>query len=276
VSAPETISTVDWAAARQAVASAGPRLTAMLRAATRTDPAALGDWDVTELAAHISHGMDTITAMSKGGGNLVEDVSGLATLTKVMVAGEGRRPLAELADRIDASVAAFLADLETAAAAGEDTSHSWFVQGTEVRLSFLTCHMLNELTVHGYDIAQALGVPWPIDRGHASLIMQGFVLPSLHVLGRSMVVHEKAGNARFEVRLRGDGRVWMVFTDGNFSVETSRQGKVDCYLSVDPEAFLLVAWGRISQWPAIAKGQLLAWGRKPWLGMQLRAWLRNP
>ena len=41
-------------------------------------------------------------------------------------------------------------------------------------------------------------------------------------------------------------------------------------------AFLLVAWGRISQWGAIPKGQLLAWGRKPWLGVQLRSWLRNP
>jgi len=272
----ESISTVDWAAARQAVASAGPRLTAMLRSAKRPDASALGQWDVTELATHISHGMDTITAMSKGGGNLLEDISGLATLTQVMVAGEGRRPLGELADRIDASVAGFLAAMEAAAAAGEDTSHSWMVQGTEVRLSFLTCHMLNELTVHGLDIALAEGAPWPIDSGHASLVVQGFVLPSLHALGRAMVVQEKAGNARFEVHLRGDGRAWMTFADGTFSVESSPQGRVDCHLSVDPEAFLLVAWGRASQWPAIAKGQLLTWGRKPWLGMQMRSWLRNP
>ena len=58
---------VDWAAARQAVAEAGPRLTAMLRSITRPDAPALGSWDVTGLATHLSHGMDTITAMSKGG-----------------------------------------------------------------------------------------------------------------------------------------------------------------------------------------------------------------
>lgn len=272
-----TTTPVDWAAARRAVARAAPRLTAMLRSATKPEAPALGDWDVAGVAAHISHGMDTITAMSRGGGNIIQDISGLEILTKVMVAGEGRRPLPELADRIDASVAGFLAAMEEAAPAG-DSSHSWMVQGTEMPLSVLTCHMLNELTVHGRDIAVALGVPWPIDKGDAALILNGFVYPALHTLGRDMVVQEKAGDkrARYEVRLRGDGRAWAYFDNGNFSIEASPQGPVDCHLSVDPEAFLLVAWNRISQWSAIPKGQLLAWGKKPWLGLQMRSWLRNP
>jgi uncharacterized protein (TIGR03083 family) len=267
--------TVDWEAARRAVAEAGPRLTSMLRNVRRPDAPALGQWDLTQVATHISHSADTIRAMSKGGGNLIESLDGLGILTRVMVEGEGRRPLTEIADRIDASVAGFLADM---AAAGDDSSHSWLVNGSEMPLSTFTCHMLNELTVHGLDVARAEGVPWPIDRGHAALIVQGFLFPSLHTLGRDMVIEEKAGRkrARFEIRLRGDGRAWLVFADGNFSVEGAPQGPVDCHLSVDPAAFLLVAWARESQWPAIAKGQLLAWGRKPWLGLQLRSWLRNP
>jgi hypothetical protein len=174
-------------------------------------------------------------------------------------------------------VTGFLADMENESAIA-DSVHSWVVQGTEMPLSVLTCHMLNELTVHGRDIAMGIGVPWPIDKGDAALILQGFVFPSLHALGRAMVVQEKAGDkrARFEVRLRGDGRAWLIFDKGDFSVEGAPQGKVDCKLSVDPEAFLLVAWGRINQWQAIPKGQLLASGRKPWLGLQLRSWLRNP
>ena len=268
---------VDWAAARRAVAEAGPRVTAMLRSAARTDAPAVGVWDVTQVAAHVSHAMDTITAMSKGGGNLIDHIDGLGVLSQVMVEGEGRRPLADLADRIDASVAAFLADMEAEAVAG-DGSRSWMLQGSEMPLSTLTCHMLNELTVHGYDLATALGLPWKINRAHASLIVMGFVFPALHTIGRDMVVLNKAGRARarFEVRLRGDGRAWLRFHDGDFAVEGSPQGPVDCHLSVDPAAFLLVAWGRCNQWAAIPKGQLLAWGRKPWLGLQLRAWLRNP
>ena len=264
---------VDWAAARAAVAEAAPRLTSMLRSLTTTDAPAVGEWDVTQLAAHVSHAMDTVTAMSNGGGHILDEIWGLAALQRVMVEGEGRRPLPDLADRIDASVAAFLAQME---AAGEDTPATWFTRGSELPLSALTCHILNELTVHGYDIAHAAGRPWPIDRGHADLIVMGFLFPALHTLGRSMVVQEKVGNARFEVRLRGDGRAWLRFQDGDFSVEGSPQGTVDCHLSVDPVAFLLVAWGRINQWQAIPRGQLLAWGRKPWLGLHLRGWLRNP
>ena len=269
--------TVDWAAARGAVAQAGPRLTAMLRSAKKPDAPALGDWDLTQVATHISHAVDTVSAMTTGGGNILEDISGLPILSKVMIDGEGRRPLPELADRIDASVARFLAAMETAAVTG-DVSASWMIQGSEMPLSALTCHVLNELTVHGLDVARAEGVPWPIDKGHASLILQGFVFPALHTLGRAMVVQEKAGTkrARFEVHLRGDGRACLVFDRGDLSVEATPQGKVDCKLSVDPEAFLLVAWGRISQWSAIPKGQLLASGRKPWLGLQMRSWLRNP
>ncbi|HEX2046893.1 MAG TPA: maleylpyruvate isomerase family mycothiol-dependent enzyme [Acidimicrobiales bacterium] len=266
---------VDWAAARAAVAEAGPRLTAMLRTADRPDAPALGEWDVTQLATHISHAADTIRAMTKGGGNLIAEIGGLEILTRMMVAGEGRRPVDEIAERIDATVAGFLADMD---AAEEDSARSWMVQGTQLPLSSLTCHMLNELTVHGHDVARALGRPWPIDRSHAALVVGGFLLPALGALGPAMVVQERAADvrARFEVHLRGDGRAWLRFHDGNFSVEQSPQGPVDCHLSGDPAAFMLVAWGRISQWQAIPRGQLLAWGRKPWLGLRLRSWLRNP
>jgi hypothetical protein len=44
---------------------------------------------------------------------------------------------------------------------------------------------------------------------------------------------------------------------------------VDCHTSADAAALLLVAWGRQSQSEAIARGKLLAWGRKPWLGVEV-------
>lgn len=267
--------TIDWAAARQAVRVAGPRLTALLRSVQKPDAPALGTWTVSQLAVHVSHAADTIPAMAQGGGNLIENIWGLSTLSSVMVEGEGRRNPAEIADRIDASVARFLVAMD---AAGEDRSCTWMVQGIEMPLSTLTCHLLNELTIHGRDIAEAEGVAWPIERSHAVLIVEGFIYPVLNALGRDMVNQDTAAKvrARLHVRLRGGGQAWLRFHDGDFAVEPSPEGRVDCHLSVDPEAFLLVSWGRISQWPAIGRAQLLAWGRKPWLGLKLRSWLRNP
>ena len=36
-------------------------------------------------------------------------------------------------------------------------------------------------------------------------------------------------------------------------------------ISADPVALLFVVYKRRSQWPAIFTGQLVAWGRRPWL-----------
>lgn len=271
---------LDWHAARRAVAAAGPRLTSLLRSARRPDALALGEWDLRQLVLHISHSVDTATAMVNGGGNLLDDIWQLSSLSGVMIRGEGHRDLADVADRIDAGVAAFIAAQAAAEDAGHDGSavRPWLVTGTDLSLSALTCEVLSELTVHGLDVARTEGVPWPIDRTDAALIVSGFLFPSLHALGRAVVDQAAARQvrARFEVRLRGGGRAWLCFHDGDFSIEASPGGPVDCYLSVDPAAFLLVAWGRTGQWPAIARGQLLSWGRKPWLGLKLRSWLRNP
>lgn len=266
-----------WPSALAAVADAAPRFSALIRGARKPDAPALGAWDVTEVAQHVSHAVDVVTAMSQGGGNLLEDIWDMPNFTRVMVAGEGHRPLGEIADRFDASIEKFLIAMGTASAAGDDAVRSWVVAGTEMPPSSLTCHILNELTVHGRDIAKAEGVPWPIKRADATLILDGFLYPSLNNLGGAMLSDKGAHKrARFEIALRGAGKSWFNFDDGRFSIETARQGPVDCHLSVDPEAFLLVAWDRISQWPAIGQGKLFAWGRKPWLGLRLRSWLRNP
>ena len=51
---------------------------------------------------------------------------------------------------------------------------------------------------------------------------------------------------------------------------------VDCWISADPTAFLLVGYGRIGLWGPIARGRLVAGGRKPWLALRYKRLLRNP
>lgn len=267
--------TVDWPAAREAVATVAPRVTALLRSVEHPTAPALADWDLTDVAIHLSHALDGVAAMANGGGSMLTDLWGLGDLTTALVEGETTRDLAEIADRIEASVESFLRGMETAK---DDGVRGWLVEGIEVPLSTLTCHFLNELVVHGRDIAMAEGVPWKIDRRYAALVLTGFIFPAFAVLGRTIVDQEAARGVRasFDVRLRGGGGVVIRIDDGDLTVEPPSSRPVDCHLSVDPETFLLVGWGRISQWPAILRGQLLAWGRKPWLGVRFRSLLRNP
>jgi hypothetical protein len=66
------------------------------------------------------------------------------------------------------------------------------------------------------------------------------------------------------------------FNDGVAAVEPARGQTIDCHLSADPVDLMLVVYGRISQWGPIARGRLLAWGRKPWLGLRFKNLFFNP
>ena len=212
------IGQVDPAAAQSAVASSAARLTSLLRSATRPQAPALGEWDLTDVAVHLSHSVDGITAMAKGGGPLLEDIDQLPMLTGALVRGEAERSLTAIAERVDASVAEFLSVVR---AGRPEDRRVWLVDGVELTLANLTCHILNEVIVHGHDIAVANGVPWPIERSHAALVLCGFLFPSMDGLGRALVDQDEAAGlqAGLDVRLRGGGGAFLCFDHGDLSVE---------------------------------------------------------
>ncbi|MGH9189203.1 MAG: hypothetical protein ACRD0Q_04085 [Acidimicrobiales bacterium] len=265
---------IDWDEARSALGRATAQLTAMLRNCDRPHAPALGVWDVTELAIHVSTAIAAVAAMARGTEPLMTNLSQLSVLTEMLVSGETETDLAKVADRIDAGGEDLLGVMNT----GSDDTRSWLVAGIEMRLSTLTCHALNEIVVHGHDLARAMSRPWTISGPQARLVLNGFLFPVLAGLGRAIVDQKAAAgvSASFDVRLRGGGRTYMTFNDGDLTLSDSPVRPVDCHLSVDPAAFLLVAWGRQSQWPAIARGQLVAWGRRPWQGVKLRSLVTNP
>ncbi|MGH8574629.1 MAG: hypothetical protein ACREX8_18965, partial [Gammaproteobacteria bacterium] len=143
----------------------------------------------------------------------------------------------------------------------------------------LTCNLLNETIMHGYDIAQAAGRKWRIEPTHAAMVVRQFFVPVVQTADpRTFVNAEQAAGlqATYGLRLRGGGRLNWVFDDGSLRVEEPSARRVDCHILADPAAFFMVFWQRQSQWNAIAKGQLIAWGRKPWLGLKFRSLMRNP
>lgn len=262
------------AAAWSAVSAAGGRVCSLLRCVERPSAPALEEWSLTDVAVHLSHALDAVTAMARGGGPLLGEIHELAGLTRMLVRGEAERDLGAIADRLQASVANFL---EVTAAEGPE-SRVWIAAGTRMPMASLVCHVLNELVVHGRDMAVADGKPWPISRSEAALVISGFLFPALANLGEALVDQRAAAGVHvtYDVRVRGGGRAVLSFSDGDLTVEPEASGPVDCHLSVDPAAFLLVAWGRVSHWGPIARGQMLAWGRRPWLGLKLRALMLNP
>ncbi|HET9257408.1 MAG TPA: hypothetical protein VFO16_19705 [Pseudonocardiaceae bacterium] len=289
------VSRLDWQLSQDALRDEVGRVTELLRSIR--DPAStpvVGQWNLAEVALHLSQAWLAIPGLARGnrsevdaliperagvaGDSLVRDFADLGDMTTRGVRADLERNSGVLADRIEARAERYFAECVGRSA---DEVRPWLVQDVTLPLSAFTGHLLNETIVHGYDIARAAGRPWRINPTHAVLVMDQFFLPLVQAADPRLLVNPDttAGlHATFNVRLRGGSRfhVHFVFDNGVLRVETPSARRVDCHLVADPVTFLLVFWRRRSQWSAIAKGQLMAWGRKPWLAPRFRGFLADP
>ena len=270
---------LDRNAARAAISVAAERFTALLRETDDLEcPAAGTDWTVAETAAHVSCVFTGFSAAIAGElpalTYLQADfptrlaASNASTIATVDHADAGR-----LAELITAGAQRFL-ELAAAADPEMECETPWYGPGRTRTPDCLTALALSELTVHGHDIAGGTGRPWPIPAEHAKLIV-GTVCPEMLPL----VVRPEAGRGgpmRYEVRLRGNGpRYFVRIADGTAEVRPA-SGPVDCVISADPVTFLLVAYGRMPLGRALLRGGMLAWGRRPWLGLRFKDLFFNP
>ncbi|MGH2736576.1 MAG: SCP2 sterol-binding domain-containing protein, partial [Actinomycetota bacterium] len=110
------------------------------------------------------------------------------------------------------------------------------------------------------------------ERGDALLVSAG-LLPLLpyYVDPESSAEVQSA----YEVNLRGL-RFALLFDRGTLTVAPPGAARPDCRIAADPVAFMLVSYGRISPVKPALTGKLLAYGRKPWLGLRLTSLLKNP
>jgi uncharacterized protein (TIGR03083 family) len=273
---------LDQDAARAAISAAAQRFAALLR---QTDdigrPVAGTDWTVAETAAHMSVVFGAFSAAIAGEPQALTPEQYLdadfptrlaaandATIAMVHDSDAGR-----LAEMITVGAQRFL-EFASAADPQLECETPWYGAGRTRTVDCLTALALGELTVHGYDIATGTGRPWPISAEHATLIL-GTVCPQMSPL----VVRPEAGrggSVTYEVRLRGNGPRYVIrVADG--AAEVRAVGwPVDCVISADPVMYLLVVYGRMPLGRALVRGGMLAWGRRPWLGLRFKGMFFNP
>ena len=269
-------------AARAAISSAAARFTALLRETDDIERCAAGiDWTVAETAAHVSIVLTAFSAAIAGEPQtLTPDQyleanfpTRLATANAATIAMVDHTAAERLAELITAGAQRFL-ELVAAADPEMQCETPWYGPGRTRTPDCLTALALGELTVHGYDIATGTGRRWPIPAEHAKLIV-GTVCPNMSPL----VVWPEAGRSApvtYEVRLRGDGPRYVIrVADGTAEVRAAG-GPVDCVISADPVTFLLVCHGRMPLGQALLRGGMLAWGRRPWLGLRFKGLFFNP
>lgn len=273
---------LDREAAIAAITATTQRFTALLRDGGDIERLAGGiDWTIAETAAHVitmfigfrmaiageSHETTPRRHVDRDFPTRLA-ASNTAAIATVHYAGA--RHLAEL---MTEQAQRFLEVVEKADP-NMDCETPWYGPTRTRTVDCLTALALGELTMHGHDIATGTGRRWPISAELARLIV-GTVCPEMMPL----TVRPEAGRGAsmtFEIRLRGNGPRYVVrIADGTAEVRASG-GPVDCVISADPVIYLMVVYGRMPVSVALLCGGIVAWGRRPWLGLRFKGLFFNP
>lgn len=261
-----------------ALRAAARRTSTLLR--TVTDPATPVPglaWTVAETAAHLVEAARGYAGFITGDRDahadlaLAPDAASPGELGAIMSArlleNVSEADLSRLADEVIAEVDRLIASFERRTP--DELIPTWV--GVPMTIPTIAAALLGEQVIHGLDIARAVGAPWPISQDDALLVLAGTtaVAPSYVDRQRAAGLH-----IDYELRLRGGPRYRFTIEDGTAAVGPPG-GKVDCWISADPVAFLLVTYGRTGQWGPTMRGKIIAGGRKPWLGLKFRQLLTS-
>jgi uncharacterized protein (TIGR03083 family) len=231
-------------------------------------------WTVAETAAHLLSEFHDYAAIVSGAAT-VSTVDGQQSAAQQTSAANAQqlvrlaeRDLARLADALPPAVDAFIA-----ANTGRDPAATLRApNGVLMTPATMSAALLGELLVHGFDIARATGQPWSIPAPEATEVVGGVMAMLPDYLDRQRAAGRTLS---YEVRLRGGPRYRIAIANG--AAEVGGAGPaVDCVITANPVAFLLVGYGRVGQLGQALRGRILAGGRKPWLGFAFGQLVTGP
>jgi uncharacterized protein (TIGR03083 family) len=269
-----------WQSVRTSLRDTGDRFTALVSAVHSPDETAVGRWSVAETAAHVatvawmytsllSHRPDThpIPGMRDHvHDSALDEVGALNDLTLGYLP---ERDPAELAVRIRIDIGRILA----ATADSDPAAPVSWLGGARLPVAGWCAHLVNEMLIHGHDIASATGSPWRIPQHDAALAFEVFLVGLLRSDTGRLLSHEPVTRQGAAVRFRSRYTTPVVLTarDGRISVHQPEH-PADLNLYFRPAALMLTLFGRLGMPRATLTGQLAVWGPRVW---RLRPFLRS-
>jgi len=264
-----SVAPIDWDLVRTHLDHAATAVATRLRQIPDGSTKVPGlEWSASDLGAHLVTEARRFERFGKGGGDPFPADGGVADYNTNEIAEIGEADLGRQADMFEMDHAVF-AD-HARQRSGSDP-FTWF--DLPISWAEAGCIYLGELAIHALDLARVMRRSYKIDRDAAIQISYGLlsIIPSYV---DKQAAHGFTG--KFQLRLRGAVPVNLAFDDGKLTASLANGERADCKISADPEAFLLVGYGRISQWGPILRGKIIASGRKPWLGLKFSRLLLNP
>ncbi|WP_410637094.1 maleylpyruvate isomerase family mycothiol-dependent enzyme [Amycolatopsis sp. lyj-346] len=269
-----------WHAVRAALPEVGGRFADLLTGVGDPHARAIGEWSIAEAASHVGMIALMYTAMIRGDGGPLPlpgleepiDAASVDTISRMNALAlelyPERDPI-RLAARLRADIAEVLlvsADLDP-------EKPVWWLGGSQVPVAGVLAHLVNEMLIHGFDIARALGRPWRIPGRLEALFLELFLFGMVrndmgHLLDdatpspRRIAVEFRSAYTRPAVLALQHGKLRCEEPDGT----------ADVRLRFDPAVLVPMMFGRISRLHAVLTGGVRIGGPRPWL---LPAFLRT-
>jgi uncharacterized protein (TIGR03083 family) len=228
------------------------------------------DWTVGDVGAHLVSIARAYTAAIQDGVAVGPDVTKGDENNARLIAITPERSPNDLADALDVCTTAFVA----ANARLSRQQSVPFYGDLRVTADCAAKLLLYDWLLHGWDVATTLGYEWIIDATDARLALDAFpeVMP--------LIVRDSGASrltATYEMRIRGSEPYFLLFNDGALTVSSDRGTRgVDCHISAAPSPYLLVSAGRGSRWRPILTGQIVTYGRRPWLANKFKSIFGSP
>lgn len=273
-----------WQDVRDALAGAATRFSRLLLDCRTPDRRTIGDWSAADTAAHVA----IVGRLNAGliAGDLAPldepdldrgwqeaNLGGFARLNALSLAAFPERSPEVVANTLLEEV-----DLLLARARDVDPREPrpW-LGGARLPAAAHVAHQLNEILIHGLDIARALDVPWDIAAHEAALAFDLFLMPMLGGQSGRLLAGAGGGDrVTLEFRSRHTTPVVLTSGHGRLRVEPPDGRRLDARILFDPTAMMLTVFRRISLTRAIATGKVRPLGLRPWAAVRYLRGMRSP
>jgi uncharacterized protein (TIGR03083 family) len=261
-----------WQVARAALSAVTTRFADLIPRAAPDAPAT-PDWTVADTAAHvtgIAAMYTTVLAPDPAPVPLRAVAEFIPTVTVETVAELNDLALRHFTERDTGTLASAIKStvdhiLHITEHTDPERTVPW-LGDSQVPVGGVLAHLVNEMLVHGRDIARAAHEPWPMPPHESATFFELFVVGMIrNDVGQ--VLDGPPPNARriaVAFTSRYTTPVTLVLHNGDVSVEEPG-GPVDARVSFDPATLNLMLFGRIGRARAALTGKLFVSGRRPWL-----------
>lgn len=228
-------------------------------------------WSILDVLGHVAMEPSRYEQLALGKGSWPARAADLPAFNAEQIRTLPTRKPVELARKLIADTENLLS---TIASFGTHAPMMNFDGNQRVRADRALGTLLAEFIVHGHDVAQTIGAPWPIEPSHVPIVLQG-----THQVMPGWINPDTAPDhtVTFQLRLRKlDLRHTYAIERGQLHIDPDERNAVDLHISAEPVTWLLLSYGRISQWRAALTGRVLTWGRKPWLATKFATFFYPP